>query len=404
MNFCPESQTPALLPEVLAFFVQYNFRRLQKRKITKTYPALVDNMLLLLRLFIFCGNHFWERGWNVSCEFARSCFSLKRLRSALQSICSGQQSKNSIICFWKHHLPTLSIENLTIFTKWLHLDESAMQKISKAGINCFNCPRARALLSLQPLRLKYHLRFSIRSTITTPLFTLSPPGKVTDNGFRKNNEYPQKWLCFSKLLPVRIFVKREYLCEYKKIFVSKVGWAKQGIRKDAHTHCVETILEILGRFLVFPTIKFISFSILFFVKNFHTTVFWKQKIIQVHFKILRNAFQNKTLQSISTKPCFLRNRVVFNQNREKKSFLQNIYETAINAESAWRKWLKMLHNRQITIRDPETSILAFSSPIPAAPWLIPLNLSPQIWRGKKHKKRSQGLVVSRHHGNVIAVS
>ena len=78
---------------------------------------------------------------------------------------------------------------------------------------------------------------------------------------------------FSKLLPVRIFVKREYLCEYKKIFVSKVGWAKQGIRKDAHTHCVETILEILGRFFVFPTIKFIPFSFLFFVKNFHTTVF-----------------------------------------------------------------------------------------------------------------------------------
>ena len=115
---------------------------------------------------------------------------------------------------------------------------------------------------------------------------------------KKNNEHPQKLLCLSKLLPVRIFVKREYLCEYKKIFVSKVGWAKQGIRKDAHTHCVETILEILGRFLVFPTIKFISFSILFFVKNFHTTVSQKQKIIQVQIKILRN----KTLQTISTKP------------------------------------------------------------------------------------------------------
>ena len=99
MNFCPESQTPELLPEGLAFYVQSNAKRPQKRKITKKYPSLVDNMLLLLRLFIFCGNHFWERGWNVSCEFARSCFSLKRLRSALQSICSGQQSKNSIICF-----------------------------------------------------------------------------------------------------------------------------------------------------------------------------------------------------------------------------------------------------------------------------------------------------------------
>ena len=213
MNFCPESQTPELLPEGLAFYVQSNVKRPQKRKITKKYPSLVDNMLLLLRLFIFCGNHFWERGWNVSCEFARSCFSLKRLRSALQSICSGQQSKNSIICFWKHHLPTLSIENLTIFTKWLHLDESAMQKmISKAGINCFNCPRARALLSLQPLRLKYHLRFSIRSTITTPLFTLSPPGKVTDNRYRKKQRIPKKMTLFLKT------AASENICQ-KRIFV-----------------------------------------------------------------------------------------------------------------------------------------------------------------------------------------
>ena len=141
-----------------------------------------------------------------------------------------------------------------------------MQKISKAGINCFNCPRAHALLSLQPLRLKYHLRFSIRSTITTPLFTLSPPGKVTDNGSRKKQPTPTKNTLFLKTSA------SENNCQ-RRIFVSKVGWAKQGIRKDAHTHCVETILEILGRFLVFPTIKFISFSILFFVKNFHTTVF-----------------------------------------------------------------------------------------------------------------------------------
>ena len=208
MNFCPESQTPELLPEGLAFYVQSNVKRPQKGKMTKTYPALVDNMLLLLRLFIFCGNHFWERGWNVSCEFARSCFSLKRLRSALQSICSGQQSKNSIICFGNIIFPPSPF-----FTKWLHLDESAMQKmISKAGINCFNCPRAHALLSLQPLRLKYHLRFSIRSTITTPLFTLSPPGKVTDNGSRKKQLTPTKMTLFIKT------AGSENICQ-KRIFV-----------------------------------------------------------------------------------------------------------------------------------------------------------------------------------------
>ena len=153
---------------------------------------------------------------------------------------------------------------------------------------------------------------------------------------------------------MRIFVKREYLCEYKKIFVSKVGWAKQGIRKDAHTHCVETILEILGQFFVFPTIKFIPFSIFLFAKNLQTklTVFQKQKIILVHFKILRN----KTLQTISTKPGL-------SMRIEKRK----VFSKRLQSMQNWRKRLKMLHNRQITIRDPETSILAFSSPIPAAP-------------------------------------